>query len=689
MQRFLSLRGRELWLRFRGDAILMALVVAWGVVRLWPELDHESIWGFDESFHQVVTRHAFEHPLSPSLFDDPVHPETNDHYWGARAWLIKPPGAFWTGALMMHLVGKVPLAFRLGGFLSQLFAALVVYLAARRLAGRLWATLASAGFLALPSGWILTQTQFVGDELDLQLCGWMTLSMLGLYFTVKKRSVGWAALSGAAMGAAFLVKFVLALTPIGVAGCLWGLSRARWCEGPRRRDLLVMAMTSLAVALPWHLYARARWPEYYLVGSNDALVHLLSDRAAQVAPQWRRPPDAVINEIVRSLFGPTPHVLFLLASVWLVVRAIRTRDVVAVGASLWLWATWLVHSVAAIKIYSHLWNATVPAFIALAVVMKDVWSSRRLSWAVVAACATSLLVESFPVLERLRAWAPASSQTATVSGWVEGTVLMVAAIGLSLLVERIRVLKTASHLGMSLVAVGWMNGWTVYAGARRQAEYLAASAKTYDSVYTRDVGQALDAATPAKSLVMLDTDSDGPQAIERHNLMFWSNRLVHQGRNLEDYPQAGFHPYVVSPMAQRYRAVPVPGHAWLRAFDLAAPQEGPQPLPSDVHQLDIVSGSMRVLGVAHERSNARTDHYALYVRAEGEVRGLRLAFRMRDGSVRAQSVEPERSLVNRRRLRGSDWFVLPVVGPHAEDVSAIAFGDELNQVVDMERLPSK
>ena len=250
---------RGLWLRFRGDAILMVLVVAWGFARLWPELDHESIWNFDESFHQVVTRHAFEHPLSPSLFDDPVHPETTDHYWGARAWLIKPPFAFWTGALMMHLVGKVPLAFRLGGFLSQLFAALVVYLAARLLAGRLWATLAAAGFLALPSGWILTQTQFVGDELDLQLCGSLTLSMVGLYFTVKKRSVGWAALSGAAMGAAFLVKFVLALTPIGVAGCLWGLSRARWCEGPRRRDLLVMALTSLAVALPWHLYAPRKW----------------------------------------------------------------------------------------------------------------------------------------------------------------------------------------------------------------------------------------------------------------------------------------------------------------------------------------------------------------------------------------------------------------------------------------------
>jgi hypothetical protein len=61
---------------------------------------------------------------------------------------------------------------------------------------------------------------------------------------------------------------------------------------------------------------------------------------------------------------------------------------------------------------------------------------------------------------------------------------------------------------------------------------------------------------------------------------------------------------------------------------------------------------------------------------------------MRDGSVREQSVEPESSLVNRGRLRGADWFVLPVVGPHAEEVSAIVFGHELNQVVDLGRVSS-
>ena len=67
MQRILSPPWNTRWVRFRGDAVLIALVMAWGAIRLWPELNHDSIWDYDESFHQVVTRHTFEHPLSPSL----------------------------------------------------------------------------------------------------------------------------------------------------------------------------------------------------------------------------------------------------------------------------------------------------------------------------------------------------------------------------------------------------------------------------------------------------------------------------------------------------------------------------------------------------------------------------------------------------------------------------------------------
>ena len=41
---------------------------------------------------------------------------------------------------------------------------------------------------------------------------------------------------------------------------------------------------------------------------------------------WKRPIDAVFNEINRSMFGPLPHAVPLLAGVWLAIRAVRRRE---------------------------------------------------------------------------------------------------------------------------------------------------------------------------------------------------------------------------------------------------------------------------------------------------------------------------------------------------------------------------
>ena len=52
------------WLRVnRIDVILMGVLLGAGIGFLVPDLAHDSIWSFDESFHQVVVRHVYEHPF--------------------------------------------------------------------------------------------------------------------------------------------------------------------------------------------------------------------------------------------------------------------------------------------------------------------------------------------------------------------------------------------------------------------------------------------------------------------------------------------------------------------------------------------------------------------------------------------------------------------------------------------------
>jgi 4-amino-4-deoxy-L-arabinose transferase-like glycosyltransferase len=663
----------------RVDALLMVLVVAYGLFRLAPELAHDSIWEFDESFHQVVTRHTFEHPLSPTLYDDALHDST-DLYWNARAWLIKPPGAFWLGALMMHFTGVAPVAFRLSGLFSQLIAALTLFLLARHVAGRWLAGLVSLGMLSLPMGWFLTQARFIGDELDLILCGCICIAVLAWFRAMATQSLSWAATAGAATGAGFLVKTVLALTPLGVAGCLWLLGMFRFCRGPKLKLVAMMLATAIAVATPWNWYAAHTWPATYRAANADALVHLLESEAAAKAPQWRRPVDAVFNEVNQALFQPTPHALVLGAGVWLVVRAVRKREPVVVGAALWLWATWVGHSMAAIKIHSHLWNAVVPGFLALAVLMHDVWKSPALAFVTGAGLATPALVKLVPSLGRIRDFAPAAWGQSRISpGFLEGLVLMLGALLLGLLVHRawkmlFRVPFPTLVVALpAVVGLGSTMTWDATAG---QAALALESRPRNDVAHSREVGRALDQLSPEKSLLLLDIEQNPYGQNEGHNLMFWSNRLVHRGRNPEDYPQAGYHPYLISPAAEPYAAVPVVAHGWLRAYDMTVPWAGAQPLPEGVTPVDFVVGNLRVLGFAHGRSSRTVDHYAFYVRAEGGAPGsLKLSFQTAKG-LDSRVIEPEASLRSRHRLGQAEWFVLPSTGPRFEAVQAIQFGSQ-------------
>jgi 4-amino-4-deoxy-L-arabinose transferase-like glycosyltransferase len=667
------------WRLVRIDLVLMAAITAWALFRLAPDLSHPSIWSFDESFHQVVTRHVYDHPLTPTLIEDPLHgPRDFSNYWESRVWLIKPPGAFWFGALMMLLTGKVPLAFRLGGLLSQIFSALILYWLSAPVTRRAWAFLASLGFTSLPIGWIYTQARFVGDELDLVLCACICAAMACLFVAVERRSTGWAALAGAATGLGILVKSFLALTPLGVAACLWLLAKARFSKGPRAVALGVMVAMSVAIAAPWNLYAAAKWPAEFRGASTDVFSHL------NKPSQWHRPVDAVFNELNQSLFDPLPQALALAIGVWLAVRAVRKREPVVIGAALWLWATWLGHSFPNTKMHSHLWNSMVPAFLGVAVVLDDVWTSKPLALGLGAGLAIPPLLALFPSLERLRNLAPqVFEQTRRIPGLAEGVCLIAAAALLGWLVEwllrRFRLFLPTGVLAVApAVCLLYM---TVWKASSRQKELDEDARAGYPIAYSREAGRAIDALTPKKSVIVLDVDLQPPGQIERHNLTFWSDRLVIDGRDPSEYVRAGFHPYLVSPGAEPYVPLEVPADGWLRAYDLAAPAASPPPLPAGVHSLDVRVGNLHVLGFASAESTREVARYAFYVRPDGGPPGpLSLSFETARGRE-VRVIPPESSLRMRGRLAGAAWFVVPALGPPLQEVQAIIFGAEPGQRV--------
>ncbi len=668
--------------RTRRDGLLIALLLVWGLMQLAPHLAHPAIFIWDEAMHQAATRGTHDTFFTPHLYKDPLYPVDLRHWWAAHIWLHKPTGPFWFGALMMHVVGVTPLALRLASLLGHLAAAVSLYLLARRPAGRVWASLGAAGFLAMPFGWQLVQGRIFGDVTDCTLTGCVSVAVALLLHATREDSWRWGIAAGAAVGLGFLCKTGLALTPLGIAVTLWGLRRLRFCPGPRFGTVAAMGATAAVVAAPWSLYSAWRWPELHDLEARVTRAHLFADPTVDVGP-WHRPVDALLNEMNTLSFTPLPAVVPLLAFVWLLARAVRKRELEVVGLALWVGATWLILSLSVVKVPAIAWGA-VPAVLAgLAIVGSDVRRHPALAAALVAGFSTPWFVEHLPRLGRVRTVLPAFlAQTRSMPGLAEGVLLAAVASALVVVLWRgLPRLRAWGVIALGALASGVLAWHLAVTFPVARARYVASHMEDLYLSYSREVGQALATATPERSVLFLAQDSDVPHSMEYLSLMFWSNRMAY--RRAPDEPTArrrGYHPYLVSPLAERYTAVPgVAPSAALRAYDLDAPRTEPTPLPEGVTPLSFREGDMEVLGVAAGHAGGGRDQYAFYVRAHGALHPLRVRFQGPAGSVERMLVPGAARRMDDALLRAS-WFIVPMLGPPASGVTHLELGASRQRV---------
>lgn len=668
----------------RPDLLAAAAIVAFGLWLLAPGLDHPTIYDWDESFHQVVARGVYDAPPIPRMYQEPLYPIDPRRWYEAGVWLHKPPGTAWFGAAMMKLIGVRPMAVRLGSLFGELAAALSLYWLSKGLAGRWWALAGALGFLALPSGWILTQGFFFGDVTDCTLVGGVSVAMALLVRGVERRSWRWMLAAGAAAGVAFLCKSFLSLVPLGVAAALFAARSFRWCDGPRWKALGAFYGAWAAVALPWFIYASRRWPELAKFSSRLALEALTGDPASVMA-SWFRPWDAILNEVNLWSVKPLPVISVAVAMAWLWKVSLRTRDVRVTAMALWLTSTEVAHSILVEKCPAHVWSAVPAAVGALALLGSELWRSPYAGPVALGMLGTPWLTEHLPVLATLRARLPPSIffQTRTGPGVFEGTLAVAAAALLAWAVGP-RLLR---RFRPAVVAVGTAAGawllWSMLWVCITTTKETGRARLMQDgyATHTQDVGQALDRALPARSVVWLAIGFNPPNQFEHLNLMFWSGRMVYPRLpEIELARSRGFHSYVVSPVAQRLKPVEgVPAHAWLRAYDAEAPAPLSD-LPPGVERFSADGGSVEVIGAAAGKASADRDRWAFFVRPRGVPAELRVVFHLRSGGAQTQVVAPEAALVPRQALATDAWFILPVMGPPRAEVTALELGPSAARV---------
>ncbi len=344
---------------------LLWIVAAGAVLRAYDASDL-FLHSWDERFHVLVAKHLIEHPLVPTLIEDPVRPYDPGEWLANHVWLHKPPFALWLMALSMRIFGVNEIAARLPSLLLSTLAILLTYGIGVRLFGPREGLIAA--FLHSLNGFLiaLSSGRSATDHVDTVF---IVLIELGIWLAVRCRDeprLPAMALVGVVTGCAILTKWYMGGLVIAVAAGLL-LSRHPW-----PRVIVPLGAATLAAALtfvPWQAYVAHAFPVESAAG-RQYFLRYLSEPMGGHAGGWL----THVSQIPR-LFGE----LAFIPLAWFLARVLpsRARDLGALAA--WFAIPYAVFSIAATKMTAYVLIAAPAVFLMIAAGTRDLAATRFLT----------------------------------------------------------------------------------------------------------------------------------------------------------------------------------------------------------------------------------------------------------------------------------------------------------------------
>jgi len=370
-----SMKGGEaIWAKLPLVVLILALVVG-GYLRL-DAASHPYLGQWDEAYHALVAKNLTEHPLTPTLYDEPLQDYDYREWRGNHIWLHKPPLPLWMMAISIRLFGDGELSVRLPSVALGLLMIGLSYAMAGRLWGAQyrWAGAIAAVMVALNPLLIrLTSGTIPTDHIDTHTAFFALLAVFAALRAAQPPRGRWIYALGAMLGLAFLCKSLATL--IIVPGCLvvvWAVEQG-WARNALH--LAKAAITFLVVALPWQIYSASRWPGEYEWESSYTLDHLFK------AIEGHAQPVSYYFSLIPTHYGGIAWMTVVLiaaavvgAAVWAVSTGARN-----IGA-LVLWAAlpYVFFSLVGTKLNAYV-APTIPAvalLIGWAVVRLARWRSQ-------------------------------------------------------------------------------------------------------------------------------------------------------------------------------------------------------------------------------------------------------------------------------------------------------------------------
>ena len=249
------------WHQFRNGRYFTAIALLTGcgiLLRLFVSAEF-FLHAWDERYHALVAKNLIQHPLLPTLYDNPDLPHDYREWSASHVWLHKQPLPLWAMAWSMFLFGVNEMALRLPSVLLTTIGIGLTYQIGYLLFSRKVGFIAA--FLYTIHGLILEATggRVTTDHIDVFFLFWVELAVFfAIKFAFEKRQ-GFNVLCGLSIGAAILSKWLPALVMLPIWLLLVHGSR-KYTLQETGRHFGILCATVILVVLPWQWYIYHTFP---------------------------------------------------------------------------------------------------------------------------------------------------------------------------------------------------------------------------------------------------------------------------------------------------------------------------------------------------------------------------------------------------------------------------------------------
>jgi 4-amino-4-deoxy-L-arabinose transferase-like glycosyltransferase len=237
---------------------VLLLIIGGLALRIFTSADF-LIHEWDEKFHALAAKNLINHPLFPTLYDNPLLPYNYKDWVGNFIWLHKPPLPLYTMAGSMALFGINEFEVRLP---SVIFTTLGIYLTYyignyffNKKTGYLAAFLYSINGLIIE----ITAGRVPTDHIDIFFLFFVELAIFFIIVYAKKKKTIYNILAGICIGAAVLSKWL----PAYIVLPLWLFIIIDSKNFERKTIVLqffLLIIVSLIIFLPWQFYIYHYYP---------------------------------------------------------------------------------------------------------------------------------------------------------------------------------------------------------------------------------------------------------------------------------------------------------------------------------------------------------------------------------------------------------------------------------------------